>query len=158
MQWFKFWAYLSLWIQRLLSFFVCFLFCLFFEDCRWRWRCGWPRLTWLLWTEALLQWEESPLSSAPLPFSTVCLLPRCSLWRQMTASWVGDISSEALGGSEAVKSPGHGLDLQTLLYAVGQRLLVVVFADACQHPLLVGFILVAARINLAWKAAEWTWR
>lgn len=56
-----------------------------------------------------------------------------------------------LGAKEGVKSPGHGLDLQALLYAVGQRLLVVVFADARQHPLLVGFVLVAAGINLAWR-------
>lgn len=62
-----------------------------------------------------------------------------------------------LGVSEAVTSPGHGLDLQALLYAVGQRLLVVVFVDARQHPLLVGFILIAAGINLAWNAAESTW-
>lgn len=67
---------------------------------------------------------------------------------------MGGASEEVLGGSEEeVKSPGHGLDLQALLYAVGQRLLVVVFADARQHPLLVGFILVAAGINLAWNAA-----
>lgn len=53
-----------------------------------------PHHTWLLWTEALLQWEESPLSSAPLPFSTVCLLPRCSLTegthsvRWLSLTWV----------------------------------------------------------------------
>lgn len=44
--------------------------------------------------------------------------------------------------------PGHGLNLQPLLYAVGQSLLVVVFADASQNPLLVGFVLVAAGIDL----------
>lgn len=35
--------------------------------------------SWLLWTEALLQCELSPLSSAPLPFSIWCFFPRCSL-------------------------------------------------------------------------------
>lgn len=45
--------------------------------------------------------------------------------------------------------PGHGLDLQPLLYAVGQGLLVVVFANTCQHSLLVGFILITAGINFA---------
>lgn len=45
-------------------------------------------------------------------------------------------------------SPGHGLDLKPLLYAVGQGLLVVVFTDACQNPLLVGFILVSTGIDL----------
>lgn len=45
--------------------------------------------------------------------------------------------------------PGHSLYLKTLLYAVGQGLLVVVFANAGQHSLLVGFIFIAAGINLA---------
>ena len=35
--------------------------------------------SWLLCVEALLQWELSPLSSAPLPFSICCFLPRCNL-------------------------------------------------------------------------------
>lgn len=47
--------------------------------------------------------------------------------------------------------PGHSLYLQPLFYAVGQGLLVVVFADASQDSLLVGFILVTAGINLAWN-------
>lgn len=68
---------------------------------------------------------------------------------------MGGLDEEAPSGSEAAEvSPGHGLDLQALLYAVGQRLLVVVFADARQHPLLVGFVLVAAGINLAWNARK----
>lgn len=47
--------------------------------------------------------------------------------------------------------PGHSLYLQPLFYAVGQGLLVVVFANAGQDSLLVGFILIAAGINLAWN-------
>ena len=35
--------------------------------------------SWLLCVDALLQWELSPLSSAPLPFSICCFLPRCNL-------------------------------------------------------------------------------
>lgn len=45
--------------------------------------------------------------------------------------------------------PGHGLDLQALLYAVGQGLLVVVFTNTGQHSLLVGFILITAGVNFA---------
>lgn len=45
--------------------------------------------------------------------------------------------------------PGHGLDLQPLLYAVRQGLLVVVFAYTGEDSLLVGFILITAGINLA---------
>lgn len=41
--------------------------------------------SWLLWTEALLQCELSPLSSAPLPFSIWCFFPRCSLEEQILA-------------------------------------------------------------------------
>lgn len=51
-------------------------------------------------------------------------------------------------------SPGHGLDLQALLDAVGQRLLVVVFADTGQDSLLVGFILVTTGVDLAWRGTE----
>lgn len=47
--------------------------------------------------------------------------------------------------------PGHSLYLQPLFYAVGQGLLVVVFANAGQHSLLVGFVFVTAGINLAWN-------
>lgn len=44
--------------------------------------------------------------------------------------------------------PGHSLYLKPLFYAVGQGLLVVVFANAGQHSLLVGFVLVTAGVNL----------
>lgn len=39
----------------------------------------------LLCVDALLQCELSPLSSAPLPFSICCFLPRCSLTGQCKA-------------------------------------------------------------------------
>lgn len=57
-------------------------------------------------------------------------------------SWALAVCSRSGG------APGHGLDLQPLLDAVGQRLLVVVFADAGQDPLLVGLVLVPARVDL----------
>lgn len=50
---------------------------------------------------------------------------------------------------EVLCEPGHSLDLQPLFYAVGQGLLVVVFANSGQHSLLVGFVLVTAGIDLA---------
>lgn len=48
-----------------------------------------------------------------------------------------------------LRVPGHSLYLQPLFYAVGQGLLVVVFANAGQHSLLMGFVLVTTGINLA---------
>lgn len=53
------------------------------------------------------------------------------------------------GSVVVVGLPGHGLDLQPLLYAVRKGLLVVVFADTGQYSLLVGFILITAGIDLA---------